>query len=348
MAEYGKQIIDWAIRDAETVYEGQIALIVGDRYGNKTPADGDGLTLQFFVPRTPEAEGIAKAFVIEDLGYDYFGVPWERLERTAALKEGFIRGLAESEVLWADTPEDEKRFYALRETLFKNLQNPAYTSRILAWRLENAMEIYKTLAFEDDLCAVRKGAVCIGLELSEALAAVNGTYLKRGEIGTVTPLPLLKTLRHVPEGFIEALAAVTDAKGCETLRALSHTMVKSVRGMLQGLVTITEPIPEPGYLLGWYEESLYTWRRIAYFCKEGDAENALGWGVYLQQEFDIMQGIFAPERADLLSAFDQNDLAGFAAHCESVRKLVRGTLIGRGIKMREYGSLSDFLEENTP
>lgn len=348
MAEYGKQIMDWAIRDAETVYKGQIALIVGDRYGNKTPADGDGLTLQFFVPRTPEAEGIAKAFIIEDVGYDYYPVSWERLEKIAALQESFTRGLAEGEVLWADTPEDEKRFYALRETLFRNLANPAYTSRILAMRLENAMEIYKTLAFEDDLCAARKGTVFIGLELSEALAAVNGTYLKRGEIGTIAPLPLLKTLRRVPEGFIEALAAVTDSKNCETLRALSHTMVKSVRGMLQGLVTLTEPIPEPGYLDGWYEESQYTWRRIAYFCEVGDAENALGWAVYLQQEFDIMQGIFAPNRADLLSAFDRNDLAGFAAHCESMRELVRGALLGRGVKMREYGSLSDFLEENAP
>lgn len=85
---YGKEIIDWAIHDAETKHKGQIAVIVADHYANMTSADGEQcqIAMQCFVPKTPEGEKAAMSFVIEGVGYDSFGIPCGRLERSKTEK----------------------------------------------------------------------------------------------------------------------------------------------------------------------------------------------------------------------------------------------------------------------
>lgn len=347
MAFYGKEIIDWAIRDAETKHKGQIALIIGDKFANKTPGDGSCTALQFFVPRTPEGEKAAMSFVVEGVGYDYFAIPWERLEDIAAMRDTLSFVLAEGQVLWAASEADERRFYALKERLFRNLADIPYVCRIIEKRLDAAMQIYKSMAFEERLGTLRVGARFIGEYLGQSVAAANGTYLMRGEMGTCDPLPLLRTLRHVPQGYIGMQEELYSAAEPAQVRTLCHDMIAAVRAFLKTLLPPSEePVPAPKALESWYEELAYTWRRIAYFCAQGDAHNAFCWAGYLQQDIGMLGGLVTDEERDLLGAFNENDLAGFAAYCEAARVRIREKLLAHGVRLREYGSLASFLEEN--
>lgn len=342
---YGKELLDWAARDAETKHQGKIALIVGDRFANKHPGDGDELAPNFFIPSVPEGEEAAMAFVIDGVGYDYWALPWERLEEIADLRETITCVLADGEVVWAASEAEKNRFYALRERLFRHLSDPMYVCRVIARYLEDAMEVFKHMAFEENIGRLRVGARFIGIYLGGAIAAANGTYLKKNEIGTDDPLATLRRLENLPQGYIELQERICAAKGGEETVSLCRGMILAVRQFLREM--LPEKAPEavrcPG---GLYEELAYTWRRIRYFCAVGDAANAFGWGGYLQQDLGLFGGLLSDEEQNLLQDFDAEDLAAFAERCEEARVLVRERLSARGVLLREYDTLEDFLREN--
>ena len=340
---YGKELIDWAIHRAETQYKGQIAVIVADRFANMHPGDlkDNPSAITYFVPKTEDGADAGMTFLIDGVGYDYWALPWERLESIADLEETISVILAEGEVVWADTEADRNRFYALKEKLFRNLNDPQYVCRILARRLEDAMEIYKNMAFEEDLGMLRMGARYVGLYLGDAIAAANGTYMKCGETGTDDPLPILRKLEHVPAGYITLQAQLCTVKDGEKLIALCREMIRAVRKFLQDLLPETKP--EPVYWSGWYEEMAYTWRRIRYFCDHGDAANAFGWGGYLQQDIGMLGGLLTEDEKNILRDFDAANLPAFAARCEQARAIIYERLKAGGTPIREYDTLEDFL-----
>ncbi len=342
----GKELIDWAIRGAETTYKGQISVIVADRFANMHPGDlkSTSLALTYYIPKTKNGERAAQAFIIDDVGYDYWALPWERLEEIADLNETIAVVLAEGEVVWAESEADRARFYTLKKRLFKNLADPQYACRILAQRLEEAMGIFKNMAFEEDIGKLRVGARFIGISLSDAIAAVNGTYIKSGECGTDDPAPLLKRLHNVPEHYIELQEKLYTVKDGEELISVCREMIRSVRRFLSKL--LPERVPETmEYPVGLYEELTYTWRRIQYFCACGDAANAFGWGAYLQQDLGMLTGFLTEEEQNIMQDFVSEDLSRFARRCEEARVLVNNRLTQNGVQINAYRALEDFLRE---
>lgn len=342
---YGKELIEWAIRDAKTKHKGQIAVIVGDRFSNKHPGDGDTLAPNFFIPAVPEGENASMSFIVDDIGYDYWALPWERLEGIADLQETIACILADGEVVWAASEADANRFYALRERMFRHLADPMYVCRVIARHLESAMEIYKNMAFQEDIGLLRMGARFIGIDLGQAVAAANGTYLKKKEIGTDDPLITLRRLENVPTGYIELQEKIYTAKSGEEIVSLCHGMILAVRKFLKAMLPEEEPA-EVTYPEGWYEEMIYTWRRIKYFCDHNDAANVFSWAGYLQQDMRMLGGLISEDEQNILRDFDADDLHAFAERCEQARKLVYGRLKQRGVPLREYDTLEDFLREN--
>lgn len=345
---YGKELIDWAIRDAETKHKGQIAVIIGDRYANMHPGDGQHcpLALQNFIPKTPEGEKAAMSFIVDGVGYDYWGIPWERMEGIADLQETISVILAEGEVVWAASAADKARFYALKERMFRNLSDPRYVCRIIARRLEDAMEIYKNMAFEEDTGMLRMGARFVGIYLGDAIAAANGTYLKCGETGTDDPSPILRSLPDVPEGYVEMQGKLCAAASGEEIVSLCREMILKVRKFLQArMPKAQEEKPSPESIAGWYEEMIYTWRRIQYFCDRGDAPNAFGWGGYLQQDMGMLGDLLTDGERNILRNFDAEQLSAFAQRCEEARALVYNRLKAHGVPIREYDTLEAFLAD---
>ena len=343
----GKELIDWAVHDAEHAHKGQISVIVADRYANMHPGDAaeTPLALTYFVPKTEEGSAAAQTFIIDGVGYDYWAVPWERLEGIADMREIMAVVLAEGEVVWSASEADKDRFYALQERLFSNLSNLKYVCRILARRLDEAMEIYKHMAFEENIGRLRVGARFIGISLGDAIAAVNGTYIKCGESGTDDPVPLLRCLKRVPQGYIALQEKLCRTKDGEELISLCRSMIQSVRRFLEQLLPEPEPEQEV-YPSGLYEELVYTWRRVQYFCEQGDAANAFGWAGYLQDNMDVLSGLLTEDERNILQAFDADDLHRFAQHCEVVRKLLYERLKMNNEQIREYETLEAFLREN--
>ena len=126
MKNIDKDLIDWAIKKIENEYKDDVSLLLGRKGACKVPSDGEEMAFDFFIPATDRGYGLARTFIIDDMGYDLFPMSWERIEGLAALNEGIIFCLADSEILYARNEADRERFEILRKTLYNNLKNKEY------------------------------------------------------------------------------------------------------------------------------------------------------------------------------------------------------------------------------
>lgn len=169
-----KRLTDWAIHKIETEYKEDIALLIAVK-GHAVNGDGHGECFDYFIPSSERGYELAQTFIIDGVGHDLYGRSWERTEKTAEL-EDITLCLAGAEILYARRQEDADRFRGLQEQLKKNLQNPVFVYRKALERLDDAMDVYRTMIFEEKPYLVRMAAGFIHLYLTQAAAFINGTF----------------------------------------------------------------------------------------------------------------------------------------------------------------------------
>lgn len=345
MKKIDKELIDWAINKIETEFRGEISLLLGRKGACKVPADGDDMAFDFFIPASDHGYSLAKTFIIEDMGYDLFPMSWKRVEGLAALNEGIVFCLADSEILYARNDDDRERFELLRKTLFNNLKNKDFTYIKALEKINYAMDIYKTMAFEKSIGNVRKAAGGIIDYLSYALAIINGTYINR-DYGYSDRVKQIKSLPNIPENFLKDYEEILKAKDIEIIFKKTHILMKETREFFEKY-TPTKKLKKYNFdeLGGWYEEARYTFRRIEYACKNKRPVECFHLGCYLQIEFDILTEEAGLDKMDLLGTYDADDLALFEKRAKDIEEYILSELKKHGVALRKYEDLEKFLKE---
>jgi len=144
------RLTEWAIDKIQKEYPDDVALLIAVE-GSSCNGDGHGEAFDYFVPATERGNELAQTFIIGDVGNDLYPRSWERCERTANLDDWATFCLGNARVLYSRSKEDEERFEAIRKRLFANLSDPAFTYRKALERLDNAMDMYRTMMFEERL-----------------------------------------------------------------------------------------------------------------------------------------------------------------------------------------------------
>lgn len=344
MKNIDKELIEWIINKIETEYKGEISLLLGRRGARKVPADGDDMAFDFFIPACDHGYSLARTFIIGDMGYDLFPMSWERVEGLAELNEGIIFCLADSEILYARNDTDRERFELLRKTLFNNLKNKEFIYKKSLEKVNSAMDIYKTMMFETALGNVRKAAGGIGSYLYESLAIINGTYTKR-DYGYAERMEHLRTLPKIPHNFIKNYEEILRAKDTKTLYEMVHKLLEETREFFKQFA-LENKIKTYNYdeLAGWYEESRYTFRRIAYACQNNKFDESFSWGCYLQIEFDILTEEAGLDKMDLLGAYNADDLSSFEKRANQIEEYIISVIKSHKVDLRKYDNLEEFLK----
>lgn len=342
MRENDTRLADWAIGKVTAEFKDDVCLLLEHRT-LKLPGDEQPKTFSYYIPATTRANGLARAFIIDHIGYDLFPMSWERIENIADLKEYNTTCLADAEILWAKSDYDRRRFTGLQKRLQANLQNPQYMhTRALKW-VDTVMEIYQETLFEERIYKVRQNAGYICDFLSLAVAFVNQKYFKHGQ---TDQLAELQAMQKTPEDFITLYQAIVAAKAVEEQKALCHTMIKNTREFLKkndGSVNTLKSKPDFSELASWYQELIYTWRRVAYWCKAQNPVNAYMWGCMLQEEIDRVGGEFGVTEVDILGSFDAGDLMGFQKQTGLVEQAFIKAIDEHGVKLDSYDSIDEFL-----
>ncbi len=348
------RLTQWVIRKVEKEYKDDVALLIGLR-GHNTDNDQHAVSFDYFVPATQRGNGLAETFIIGGVGHDLYPRSWERLEDSVLLNDLAIV-LDQAVILYARSKEDEDRFLNLKQRLHNNLRDAEFVFEKALEYMDKALEVYKSLVFEEELYRVRCEAGYVHLFLSKAVAVLNHTY---------TESPILSVeqardedpdsriyhcpeMKRVPQGFYSYAKRLMKETDPEKVKKTVFLLLKSTRRFILD----AEPKrPSQGHgaadfraLADWYRELSLTWRRIRYFCRSGMAEQAYIDAGYLQEELLSIAEEYGIAEMDLLSAFDPEDLSKLAERSDFLEKRMLATLKEHGITIQSYATTEDFLK----
>ncbi|HEX9896252.1 MAG TPA: hypothetical protein VGA85_01140 [Dehalococcoidales bacterium] len=345
MKKINERVIDWAINRIKTEYKDEVRLLIGaDAY--RLEKDVGKVVSSFYFPASQKANGMAKTFIIDGIGYDLFPMSWERMERIAELDEDNVPCLLDAKILYSSGEEDKKHFLELQSRLRDNLHNPQYTLKKALEKLNIVMEIYQTMMFEETLYKVRKAAGYIVNFLSSAIAYTNQTYFKNAYVNQISDLSAMKS---IPRDFVRLYEAIVKASSSEELKKLCYDMIYNTRQYLsskKGKGKKGKFNQNFKDLAGWYHELSYAWREVYHWCDQDKAARAFMRGCYLQSELDIVREEFGLSEMDLMGAFNADDMKAYRKRAETLEKQIVSIIKEHGVTLDAYDTIDEFLKKN--
>ena len=344
MKKTGERLADWAVRKIESEYRDDVALLLEHKTLD-LEKDTDATCFGFYIPATNRANGLAKTFIVDGIGYDLFPMSWERIERMADVKEYNTTCLADATILWARSEEDKQRFSSLQARLQANLQNPQYMlERAKKW-FDTAKDIYQDTLFEEKLYKMRENAGHICDLLAITVAFVNQRFFSHGQ---TSQLKELSDMKKVPANFAELYQKIIAESSPDTQKRLCYELIKTTASYLGELEKNKSRTSSPDFseLAAWYQELCYTWRRVYHWCDVNDPVNAYIWCCNLQGEVDEWGGKFGIADIDIFGSFKSDDLAGFRKRAELVEQSFIQAIKDNGGQIDEYKTVEDFLKAN--
>ncbi len=341
-----KELTNWAITQIENKYKDDVALLIAIS-GHSLDNDCHGECFDYFVPANDNGNKLGQTFIIDGVGHDLYPRSWQRIENMADFNDDFTFGLGDAKILYFRNEEDKNKFSEMQERLKANLQDKGFMLKKALEKLDAAMEIYRTMMFEDSLYKVRMAAGFIAHYLSIAVACINGTYFRqRLDLETVE----LAQMKEIPENFIIYFKAIVKAKSVEELKNLSHLIISTTRRFLAAhkpLKTAESKTPDFEDLADWYEEESLTWRRIYHHCDTQNYERAFPDAINLQNELNIIKEEFGLREMDLLGSFDAADLSAFKQRAYELERYIVSEIENHGVVLNKYDTLEQFLAKNS-
>jgi len=335
---------EWAIQKIESEYNDDICLLL-EHKTLKLEKDMEKAAFSFYIPATNRANGLARTFIIDKIGYDLFPMSWERIERMADVKDYNTTCLANSKILWAKNEKDRQRFLSLQARLEANLKNPQYMlERAEKW-FETVKEVYQDTLFEDRLYKIRENAGYICDLLALTVAFVNQRYFKHGQTNQLLEI---SEMENVPDNFIDRYRSIITEQSPDIQKHLCYEQIKITKTFLdeQKQSVSVANIPDFSELASWYQELCYTWRRVYHWCDENEPINAYIWCCMLQNEVDEWGTKFGILDIDLLGYYKSDNLMELRKQAEVVEHNFRQAIKKSGVKLDEYNTVEDFLKIN--
>lgn len=340
------ELTQWAINQITKKYPNDIALLIAIS-GHALDDDCHGECFDYFIPANDNGYNLSQTFIIDGVGHDLYPRSWERIKNMAEFNDDFTFGLGEAIILYYRNEEDKNRFIEMQERQKANMADTSFMLKKALEKVDAAMEIYRTMMFEDKLYKVRMAAGFIAHFLSIAIACMNGTYFKqRLDLDTIE----LAQMKAVPENFIVYYEAIVKAQTNDELKTLSHMIISTTRKFMGSqLPQRDDEEKNHNYkdLAGWYEELSLSLRRIYYHCDTNNYKRAFPDALNVQNELNVIKEEFGLREMDLMGAFDIMDMKGFKLKAQELERYIVAEIEDHGIKINKYESLEQFLEKNS-
>jgi len=344
--EMGPRLTEWVINKIKRDYPEDVALLVGVE-GSSKFGDGHGECFDYFVPATERGYELERSIKIGGIHHDLYNRDWARCERTANLEDWATHCLLCGEILYSRSPEDAERFEALRQKLKDNLADPCFVYRAALERLDDAMNLYRNMMFEERPHQVRMAAGYIFNSLLSATLYLNGKH--KGPYHKYGQLEELAKCAEQPENFEAYYRALLSAGSAGELKSVAHLMIQSARNFIASRRPETKEDgfnPDLKWLAGWYAEMSLTWRRLRFFCEEGNADCAFVDACTLQNECNDMSEEYGLPEMDILSGFDAGNLTVLSEQATEAERKIGEWIAARRPLVEEYETFEEFAEKN--
>ena len=300
----------------------------------------------YFIPKTERGYRLSTVFIIDDIGYDFWAISWERIARISAHDERLGSIITEGKVLYYGTKADLDKFESYRNSALKtgDFGHFVWKSR---QKLRDSYEDKFKLESSKTLTDARYYGARLIYDITEALALLNRTPIKRGRgklLGEMLQMPLLPT-------FFE--------RDFRILFASKHKdeIKLAVTGLFDRTVAYVESI-DAERIKGtfaeaaqdFYEEFINFYNKIERACQTGDDQTSLFVAMEMRLELEnalANRGVDLSGLPDLLEAYDPDDLDRLYRLSIKHKNLLEKTLRHEKVAVRRFSGereLKSFLD----
>lgn len=298
----------------------------------------------YFVPKTERAKALCFTFIIDGIGFDFWGISWERLARIAGREERIASIITEGSPLYFGSEEDKARFEALRKKALDVGNTGAFIKKADA-KLDEAYRDYFKLSAAQTLSGARKGALYLIYDITDALALLNRMPVKRGRKrlkAEILAMPL------VPENFSSLYDTVFDSNDIEEMRCAYGELLANTQALVDREAQKASPPHAFGEAMdGFYEELINCYNKIYRACETGDPVTALFAAVEMAHEIEqgfCGTGVSPAALPDLVDAYDPDGLPAFAAAAREHQLCFEALLDEQAVPVRTFADF-DALEK---
>ena len=287
-------------------YKDDIALVVmmGSNLYQETHKKSD-LDL-YFVPKTDRGYNLGFVFIIDDIGYDFWPISWERLTKIAHHDERISAIISEGKVLYYGDDKDLKHFNQLKEIATNQSNQEDYLNRSRK-QFELIYPYVLKLHETKDLSALRRLSVEIIYVLVEAITLYNMTSIKRGR-GKL--LSEMLQMNHLPLNFEKNYEIIFKSNDINIIKDTLIELILDTKHLIEPKIIEKPNLKETGF--GFYEETINFYNKIERAYEIGDYYTAYYAASEILIEMDQNLGdlsLFDVKFPDMLAAYDPNDLS---------------------------------------
>jgi predicted nucleotidyltransferase len=347
LKQKNKELIDIVIQKVRKEYQNDIDLIgvcgsffTGDFYEK---SDLDLLVIL----NNERGWGFSSCFILDGVGYDLYGSPWEKLEKMASFDHTFVSHVIDVDIVYCKEPECRERFMQLRQKAL-NIINRSMTAEILQKakkHLDDAILTYGKMMLEDEIGVVRKLSGDIIYHLTNTVCFLNHSYFK---LGVKHQLEEMLAMKRVPKHFEEFFNEVMYAVSVPTIKETATKLIKTVKELYDEVAEeiLEKAIPTKDNLKGTYEEIWSNWKnKIQYAAKYKDILLAFSSGVSCQEFYDEMHRECGTTSINLMKYFQANNLESFANAFEETMQIYKEEYDKLQMEVLTYDSIDAFRKD---
>ena len=332
------EVANSLIEKVKQDYNGDVSLInIYGSYHNNDAHKFSDLDL-FLVPKTERGHNLGKTFILNGIGYDFWALSWERLERIAKHEEGSRYSIiTDGKVVYSNTEDDLVRFNKLKDIANGHYENMENAKTILG----NMYAEYFRLINENDITNIRKSIIGIIYNLSNLLVEINGKSIKR--IRKYQKQEIL-SMRFIPEDFDIIYERLFVERDINTIKELLYKLIVNTEKL------ISEPHGEnesfKDLFSGFYEEMIQHYNKIYYACDTGDIYTPLYAGAELAETIEklFIKCGCTHKLPDIVGEYDSTNLNKIKEAAERHQMEFVKILKENGIHITEFGNINELKE----
>jgi predicted nucleotidyltransferase len=322
-------------------YSGDVSLVhVHGSYFYNDTHDLSDVDL-YFVPKTERGFKLGQTFILNGIGFDFWALSWDRLERIADHKEKITSIITDGKIIYYHSDEDLERFNRLKERAGNITDKNKYINNGKEI-MENARKKYFDAINCKTIAEARKIIIGIIYDISFALAEINCTPIKRGRKYL---LKEIMSMEKVPENFETIYEQLFMEKDIDKLKELLYRLIRNT----EKSIVFNQKSAFSDNFNGFYEEMIQSYNKIYHACETGDIYTPLFAAVELTVEIEELfeRSNCSYNLPDMAAAYDPDDLGKIKETAERHQAKFVELLNENGIKIRSFedmGELKKYLD----
>lgn len=322
-------------------YRDDVALVIimGSYIYNDTHSMSD-LDL-YYIPKTERGNKLGFTFIIDNIGFDFWPISWERMEHIANFEEKTTSIITEGKILYCSSQTDMERFEKIKNEASDVSDREKFIQKAKE-KLDGAYKDYFKLSGARTFYDACIYGIGIMYTVTYALALLNCITVKRGR-GKLKQEILNMPL--IPDNFSALYDAAFGVKDIGTLSDIYRKLIDNTESLIFGEEQkYKKSSPIADVLKGFYEESINFYNKIYHACETGDKVTALFASVELTCEIkDVLKGTDISPKIlpDIISAYDPDNLNHLALSVKNHQAKFVELLTENGVVIRKFKGFNE-------